>query len=76
MMPAISIDMKEFADTLIQLSVHDHVFTGPFYTWSNHQPEGLLVRKLDMVLINDNWLPSFGQSTVEFLASEVSDALR
>ena len=72
-MLTISVDMKEFADTLIQLSVHDHAFTGPLYTWSNHQLEGPLVRKLDRVLINDNWLPSFGQSMVEFLAFEVSD---
>ena len=72
-MSAISTEMKEFTDTLIKLSVHDHHFTGPLYTWSNHQPEGPLVRKLDRVLINDNWLPRFGQSMVEFLASEVSD---
>ena len=73
MMPTISTEMKEFTDTLIKLSVHDHRFTGPLYTWSNHQPEGPLVRKLDTVLINDNWLPRFGHSMVEFLAPEVSD---
>ena len=43
-------------------------FFGPLYTWFNHQPDGF-----DKVLINDNWLPRFANSIVEFLTLEVSD---
>ena len=69
----MSTKMKEFSKTLLQISVFDHVYTSSLYTWSNHQSEGTLVRKLDKVLINDNWLPRFANLMVEFLASEVFD---
>ena len=55
------------------LSMFDHAFTGPFMTWSNHQSGGFLARKLDRVLINDNWLSCFPDSSVEFLPPEVFD---
>ena len=69
----VSNDMKEFIDTMIKLSLFDHVYAGPILTWSNHQPEGFIVRKLDRALVNDNWFTEFANSTVEFLPSEVSD---
>ena len=71
--PIVSTKMKEFSETLLQISVFDHVYTGHLYTWSNHQLEGTLVRKLNKVLINDNWLSRFANSMVEFLAPKVSD---
>ncbi|XVE83795.1 hypothetical protein DITRI_Ditri16bG0115700 [Diplodiscus trichospermus] len=42
-------------------------------TQSNKHNEGFLARKLDRVMINDNWPSCFPTSSVEFLAPEVSD---
>ncbi|XVE50375.1 hypothetical protein DITRI_Ditri01bG0157700 [Diplodiscus trichospermus] len=44
-------DMADFKDTLSQLSLFDHAFAGPFFTWSNHQQsESFLARKLDRLV--------------------------
>ena len=69
----LSNDMKEFKDAVQKVAVFDHPFTGPLFTWFNHQGEGFLTRKLDRVLINDKWLSFLAQSTVEFLPPGVSD---
>ena len=63
----VSSEMREFTDAMIQLSIFDHVYTGLIFTWTNHQPDGFLARKLDRVLINDIWLSRFPHSSVEFL---------
>ena len=69
----VTSDIREFTECTLQLSVFDHAYTGPNFTWSNRQQDGFLARKLDRVLINDNWLTSFPHSTVEFLSPEESD---
>ncbi|XVE64217.1 hypothetical protein DITRI_Ditri07aG0083800 [Diplodiscus trichospermus] len=62
-------DIEEFVETL-----YDHAFTRPLFTWSNHQQsQAFLARKLDRVLINDNWPLNFASSKVEFLAPKISD---
>ncbi|XVF83646.1 hypothetical protein PTKIN_Ptkin16aG0506600 [Pterospermum kingtungense] len=66
-------DMLEFNDCLNSLSVFDHAYTGPLFTWSNHQDDGYLARKLDRALINGIWNTVFPQSIVEFLAPNPSD---
>ena len=69
----LTFDIRDFTFCLTQISVFDHTFEGPLLTWSNHQTEGFLARKLDRVLINGSWLSCFEQSLVEFLSSEISD---
>ena len=69
----ISNDMREFMDTMLKLSVFDHAFAGPILTWTNHQADGFIARKLDRALVNDNWFPMINNSVVEFLPPEVSD---
>ncbi|KAH1037958.1 hypothetical protein J1N35_039701 [Gossypium stocksii] len=46
--------MRDFQECLT-----DHVFNGPQFTWSNHQKDSFLARKLDRVLANDVWLSCF-----------------
>ena len=65
--------MREFTDVMLQTSFFYLSYSGPLYTWSNCQLDGFLARKLDRVLINDNWLTKFAHSMVEFLVLEVSD---
>ena len=67
----ITLDTREFQDSINQLVVFDHPFNGPLFIWSNHQ--GFHAKKLDRVLINDKWLIGFNHSTVEFLPPEDSD---
>ena len=70
----ITSDMKEFNEATKQLTVFDHVFQGPIFTWLNrHQPDDFLSRKLDRVLINDQWLVQYPHSSVKFLPPKVSD---
>ena len=66
-------DMKDFMEISRQISIFDHSFTGPLYTWSNKQQVGFLARKLDRALINGGWLVKFPHFIVEFLPPEVSD---
>ena len=68
-----NVNMKEFMDTVNDLAVFDHAFIGPLFTWSNHQDDTFLARKLDRVLINDDWHIIHAHSTVEFLTPEVLD---
>ena len=66
--PRINLDMREFKEWVQELEVVDHSYTGPVFTWSNHQKEGVLARKLDRVLINDKWMQVFVHSTVDFIS--------
>ena len=68
-----SANLKEFQDCLQELAVFDHVYFGPMFTWSNHQDETFVAKKLDRVLISENWHLEFAHSTVVILPSEVSD---
>ena len=65
--------IKDFQESIQNITLFDHAYTGPTFTWSNHQKSGFLARKLDRVMINDKWLLSFIHSIVEFLASGDSD---
>ncbi|XVE88838.1 hypothetical protein DITRI_Ditri19aG0100900 [Diplodiscus trichospermus] len=70
---AITADIRDFIELRNHISIFDHLSTGPLFTWSNKQQEGFLARKLDRVMVNDNWPTYFPTSSVEFLALEVSD---
>jgi len=61
-------------DTCIQQAkVVDLRYSGMHYTWSNHCPENLIMRKLDRVLVNEKWNLNFPLSEARFLPSGMSD---
>ncbi|XP_038990688.1 uncharacterized protein LOC120113688 [Hibiscus syriacus] len=66
-------DMRDFQDVLSDIDLFDHPYFGPTISWSNKQQNSFLARKLDRVLINQNWINSFHSSHVEFLAPGISD---
>ena len=68
--PTVTFHIREFMQKLI---VFDHTFNGSLLTWSNHQRDIFLAKKLDRVLINDNWLLTFNHSMVDFLLLEISN---
>ncbi|XP_039000858.1 uncharacterized protein LOC120126869 [Hibiscus syriacus] len=71
--PYSSSEMTDFQELVQDLSLYDHPFFGPIYTWSNKQKDSYLARKLDRVLINTHWVVSFQNSFVKFTASGRSD---
>ncbi|XVE49038.1 hypothetical protein DITRI_Ditri01bG0049900 [Diplodiscus trichospermus] len=68
-----SADTKEFRECLHQLVVFYHISLGPLFTWSNKQHEGFIAKKLDRVLVNEEWLSTFSNSRVDFLPPGISD---
>ena len=66
-------DTKDFTECMQNITMFNHAYISPLYTWSNRQGEGYMAKKLDRVLINQVWLHSFPNSTVEFLSPSESD---
>jgi hypothetical protein len=57
----------EFNDCLNSLEVMDLNFGGCFFTWSNKiEGSSFVARKLDRVLVNEEWLCKFGKTCVDF----------
>ena len=48
-------DIKDFQESIQKLAIFDHAYTGPTFTWSNHQGNGFLARKLDRAMINGHY---------------------
>ena len=65
--------MRDFQESMKRVAVFDHTFNGPTFTWSNHQGEGFVAKKLDRVLINDKWHLILAHSVMEFLSPGDSD---
>ncbi|XP_017228236.1 uncharacterized protein LOC108203686 [Daucus carota subsp. sativus] len=65
--------ISEFRDCVNNIGVTDLRFSGDFFTWRDNNLEDILLRKLDRVLVNDNWLASFDLSQAIFLPRGLSD---
>lgn len=65
--------MAEFRDTLHQMGMFDLRFQGPLFTWTNHQPESPIAKKLDRLLVNSHAISLFPNSTTTFHPPEMSD---
>jgi len=67
--------MTDFADCLNVACLLDLRYTGQFYTWSNRRfnRRDFTERKLDRVLVNNEWLDSFHNSNAFFKAPGISD---
>jgi hypothetical protein len=49
-------------------------FSGCYYTWNNKsEGSGFVARKLDTVLVNEEWVCKFGRTCIDFPSSGVSD---
>ncbi|KAK3221965.1 hypothetical protein Dsin_008990 [Dipteronia sinensis] len=65
--------MEEFNDCLQSSELDDLHFSGFLHTWCNKRSNGCISRKLDRVLVNNDWLVKFENSEVIFLPPSISD---
>lgn len=68
--------MRDFQDAVRRCGLDDLAQVGSIFTWTNRQPDNLISKKLDRVLINGQWLTTFPVSFATFEAGGVSDHLR
>lgn len=54
--PRITSGMRDFQDVVRYCQLTDMGFQGPKFTWCNKREEGLICKKLDRVLVNEEWL--------------------
>ena len=64
------IDFNMFID---EAELDDLRFVGSMYSWSNKQLENPILKKLDRVLVNQDWISSFPNSGATFLSPLLSD---
>lgn len=74
--PIITPGMQDFQEITNQCSLVDLALHGPLYTWCNKRENYLILKKLDRVLVNDEWMQIYPQSYSVFEAGGCSDHLR
>lgn len=75
-MPSISLGTREFREVVRLCCLSDMGYHGPLFTWCNKRKDGLICKKLDRVLMNDDWSHRFVQSYCVFESGGCSDHLR
>ena len=65
--------MEDFQGCLRDNQLSDLPTRGVFFTWSNHQQDNPIIRKLDRALANDEWFSSFPSALAVFDPPGVSD---
>ncbi|GKB92869.1 RNA-directed DNA polymerase, eukaryota, reverse transcriptase zinc-binding domain protein [Tanacetum coccineum] len=68
-------DMQEFGDCVNDIEVEDINSTCLFYTWikSPFKPETSILKKLDRVMVNSDFIDHYGNANARFLPFLISD---
>lgn len=74
--PSTTAGMRDLQMTVNYCSLSDLTSHGPMFTWCNKRENGLILKKLDRVMVNDAWLQAFPNSYNVFQAGGCSDHLR
>lgn len=74
--PSVTAGMRDFQEIARHCSFTDMGSHGPVFTWCNKREEGLICKKLDRVLMNDNAMHELGGVYSVFEAGGCSDHLR
>ena len=72
-MPRRRAPIEEFQSFISELGLTDLNFQGPVYTWWDGNVSSPVMRKLDRVLVNAEWLTVFDLSIANFLPRGLSD---
>lgn len=72
----ISGGMREFQSVVLRCRLTDMAYQGSKFTWCNKREEGLICKKLDRVLINEEALLRFSNAYSIFEAGGCSDHMR
>lgn len=54
--PIVHLIFQEYID---ETDLVDIFSDGPYFTWSNKRKDDFIVKKLDMILVNAQWLDGF-----------------
>lgn len=65
--------MRDFSSCITSSGLSDLPFCGASFTWSNKHEVGVVAKKLDRILVNDQWLDSFPNSLGVFGEPGISD---
>ena len=65
--------IEDFQNCLRENQLVDISSRGGFFTWSNHQQDNPIIRKLDRALANDEWLSAFPSALAIFDPPGASD---
>ncbi|KAK3189454.1 hypothetical protein Dsin_029015 [Dipteronia sinensis] len=69
----ITVAIEEFAEFLQASELDDLRFSGFLHTWYNKRSNGCISKKLDRVLVNNEWPVKFVHSEASFLPPSISD---
>ena len=70
---SLTSDMIELRDCFTQMGLYDLRYQGSLYSWTNHQPEDPIAKKLDRLLINNPVLSLFPNCSSFFHPNLISD---
>lgn len=73
--PMVTSGLREFQDVVRHCSLGDMRVHGPLFTWCNKRENNLICKKLDRVLLNVDWSPTFPQSYYVMESRGCSDHL-
>lgn len=68
--------MGDFQDLVRHCSLQDMGYNGTRFIWCNKRAEGLICKKLDRALVNEEWLNQYQNSYSVFEVGSCSDHSR
>lgn len=68
--------MSDFQRTVLHCQLSDMGFQGSLFNWCNKREEGIVCKKLDIMLINNVGLHRFTKAYVDFEPRACSDHMR
>lgn len=68
--------MRDFQNLVIHCHLTDMAYQGALFTWCNKREEGLICKKLDRVLLNEEALSRFNNAYSVFEPGGCSDHMR
>ena len=68
--------MRDFQALILRCRLTDMAYQGPKYTWCNKREEGIICKKLDRVLLNEEALLRFSNAYSVFESGGCSDHMR